>query len=96
MNRQYTQKRTHFNCLRFTHRNVVDVALENALSKEDSCVLLAVNSVPHGKFLSEQEPVEYVEYCCMFLKCAGDLWDYYLNVLTASFHELHKSKWNYK
>lgn len=51
-----------------------DVALSNALSKEESCVLLAVNLIPHGKFLPEQEPVEYVEYCCMFLKCAGDLW----------------------
>lgn len=51
-----------------------DVALYNALSKEESCVLLAVNLIPHGKFLPEQEPVEYVEYWCMFLKCAGDLW----------------------
>lgn len=57
-------------------------------------MLLAVNSVPSGKFLPEQELVEYVEYCCVFLKCAVDLWGHYLIVLTAKFHILHKSKWN--
>lgn len=76
MNRQKTQKSTHFNCFGFTHRKGKDVTLYNAESKEESCILLAANLVPHGKFLLEQEPVEYVEYCCMFLKGTEDLWGY--------------------
>lgn len=39
-------------------------------------MLLAVNSVPRGKFLPEQKHVEYVEYFCMFIKGAGHLWGY--------------------